>query len=143
MKIPGQEDDDGTFYWGDHSRIVKRPPRTAGFDEPNQDPTQNDDVERWECLDCGLTVQGSRLGPTFSSRRCPPRARDRRGDTPPACDPARLDDDLEVMARRIAVDADASAAEVAGRVRKLADHAVPADEIERALRQRFVGRGEA
>jgi hypothetical protein len=137
--------DDGTFSWGEHARVVKRPPRTAGFDAPNADPRRNDDVERWECADCGLTVQAAQgLGLIFSTKRCPPRERDPDlGDTPPACDPARLDDDLEDLARRLATETDASAAEVAGRVRKLDEFCVPPGEIERSLRRRLVDGGEA
>ena len=141
--MPGSTRDDGTFRWGEHARVVKRPPRTDGFDEPNADPRRNDDVERWECLDCGLTVQAARgLGPTFSTKRCPPRERD-HADTPPACDPALLDDDLEDLARRLATGADVSAAAVAGRVRKLDEFSVPPEEIERSLRRRLADGGGA
>ena len=66
--------DGHTFVWGEHEHVVKRPPRAADFDLENTDPTQNDKVERWECLDCGLTIQAARaLGATFSSRDCPPK----------------------------------------------------------------------
>lgn len=76
--IPGSTRDDGTFRWGEHTRVVKRPPRTDGFDEPNVDPRQNDGVERWECLDCGLTVQADRgLGTGSFSKQCPPERFDR------------------------------------------------------------------
>lgn len=73
MILPGEKKDDKTFHWGDHARVVERPPRRDGFDSPNTDPEQNNNVERWECLDCGLTTQADRgLGVVFSSRSCPP-----------------------------------------------------------------------
>ena len=51
--------------------------QTDTTDEPNTDPRQNDAVERWECLDCGLTVQADRgLDPAFS-KRCLPESFDR------------------------------------------------------------------
>jgi Zn ribbon nucleic-acid-binding protein len=71
MRIPGEKNDDKTFYWGNHRRVVKRPPRTD-VEADTADPRQHDDVERWECLDCGFTAQGGPLGVTFSSRECPP-----------------------------------------------------------------------
>jgi hypothetical protein len=144
--IPGSTRDDGTFRWGEHARVVKRPPRTDGFGGSNTDPRRNDDVERWECTECGFTAQAARgLGPVFSTRRCPPREGDHAdvGDTPPACDPTRLDDDLEDLARRLATETDVSAAEVAGHVRKLDEFSVPPEEIERSLRLRFDDGGEA
>jgi hypothetical protein len=143
MRAPGEKKDDGTFYWGDHGRVVRRPPRRDGHGRPNTDPEQNSDVERWECLDCGLTTQADRgLGVTFSSRDCPPElpdhgdASDSPGNSGTApCDPAELDDDLEGLARRLAADADIPAGEVAGRVQNLDEFHIPAEEIERTLQK--------
>jgi hypothetical protein len=132
--------DDQTFRWAGHERVVKRPPRTDDVPD-DADPQKTDGVERWECLDCGLAVQGLYLGATLSSRDCPPDIGHSKTPAPP-CDPTILDQDLEDLARRLATDADASVAEVAGRVRRFDELRVPLVEIERALRASLVAGGE-
>ena len=64
--------DERTFVCGDHDRVVKRPPRRDVAND-DTDPAQHDAVERWECLDCGVSVQGRRVvGVCLSNRSCPP-----------------------------------------------------------------------
>lgn len=144
-----------TFSCGEHKQVVIRPPKRNRSNEPNADPTQNENVERWECLHCSLDVQAARgLGVLFSSRTCPPSSKKTKAQLRPTKNvdtagstsdgdthPSQLPDGLEAFAKEIAEEHAVPGDRIADECDRLLEYEVPPEEVKASIR-RAVEQGE-